>query len=99
MPVIFPPLNTQPEKSRIFSKLLNQPLPLILERNQILNEVLKTKQIIKSKRQSSSQKKIITLVNFENIEETQAVRSFQKQSTLIYKKANSSKSKTAYIST
>lgn len=40
MRVIFPTLNTQPEKSRFFSKLLNQPLPLILERNQILNEVL-----------------------------------------------------------
>lgn len=66
-------LNTQPEVFQIIKSNLS-----LLERDQKMNKVLNKFQIIKSKRQSPSLKKILTRAKFENIEETPAVRKCQK---------------------
>lgn len=98
---VIPYVSTHNPKNQEFFQIIKSNLPL-LERDQKMNEVLNKFQIIKSKRQSPSLKKILTRAKFENIEETPAVRKCQIQDVqhvLTYKKANSSNSKTAEIST
>lgn len=68
--------NTQPEKPE-FHQIIKRNLPL-LECDKKMNEVIDIFQIIKSKRQSPSLKKILTRAKFGNIEETPAVRKCQK---------------------